>query len=111
MFLFTDTATTAIYTYCHALSLHDALPIYNGAAARVGRRRDFRLTFQPPRADRYVPSPYINSDAPTDLPQGLPGDDLSEQLAGIYRSEEHTSELQSLMRISYAVFCLNNKNT
>src|SRR3546814_10104634 len=26
------------------------------------------------------------------------------------RSEEHTSELQSLMRISYAVFCLNNKN-
>src|SRR3546814_6199338 len=26
------------------------------------------------------------------------------------RSEEHTSELQSLMRISYAVFCLNKKN-
>src|SRR3546814_9676758 len=27
------------------------------------------------------------------------------------RSEEHTSELQSLMRISYAVFCLTQKNT
>src|SRR3546814_8527494 len=27
------------------------------------------------------------------------------------RSEEHTSELQSLMRISYAVFCLQNKKT
>src|SRR3546814_4624519 len=27
-----------------------------------------------------------------------------------YRSEEHTSELQSLMRISYAVFCLTKKN-
>src|SRR3546814_9235353 len=27
------------------------------------------------------------------------------------RSEEHTSELQSLMRISYAAFCLNKKNT
>src|SRR3546814_8154578 len=27
-----------------------------------------------------------------------------------HRSEEHTSELQSLMRISYAVFCLNKKN-
>src|SRR3546814_8171079 len=27
-----------------------------------------------------------------------------------YRSEEHTSELQSLMRISYAVFCLKQKN-
>src|SRR3546814_2421354 len=32
------------------------------------------------------------------------------QLAGV-RSEEHTSELQSLMRISYAVFCLQQKNT
>src|SRR3546814_9267852 len=28
-----------------------------------------------------------------------------------FRSEEHTSELQSLMRISYAVFCLQNKTT
>src|SRR3546814_3816671 len=27
----------------------------------------------------------------------------------VFRSEEHTSELQSLMRISYAVFCLKNK--
>src|SRR3546814_4334938 len=30
---------------------------------------------------------------------------------GNVRSEEHTSELQSLMRISYAVFCLITKNT
>src|SRR3546814_8302603 len=30
---------------------------------------------------------------------------------GSFRSEEHTSELQSLMRISYAVFCLKKKNT
>src|SRR3546814_2532953 len=29
----------------------------------------------------------------------------------MFRSEEHTSELQSLMRISYAVFCLNKQNT
>src|SRR3546814_6475400 len=29
--------------------------------------------------------------------------------AGFFRSEEHTSELQSLMRISYAVFCLKKK--
>src|SRR3546814_5211012 len=29
---------------------------------------------------------------------------------GAMRSEEHTPELQSLMRISYAVFCLKNKN-
>src|SRR3546814_2156740 len=34
-------------------------------------------------------------------------DDLIEQvLLPLFRSEEHTSELQSLMRISYAVFCL-----
>src|SRR3546814_5330452 len=31
-------------------------------------------------------------------------------LAALDRSEEHTSELQSLMRISYAVFCLKKKN-
>src|SRR3546814_5443654 len=39
---------------------------------------------------------------------------LAQQISQIYehrRSEEHTSELQSLMRISYAVFCLKNKNT
>src|SRR3546814_6576445 len=35
----------------------------------------------------------------------------NEQRAGQHqRSEEHTSELQSLMRISYAVFCLKKKN-
>src|SRR3546814_8779685 len=33
----------------------------------------------------------------------------SGQVSGRLRSEEHTSELQSLMRISYAVFCLINK--
>src|SRR3546814_4321047 len=32
-------------------------------------------------------------------------------IIGTDRSEEHTSELQSLMRISYAVFCLKKKNT
>src|SRR3546814_4880795 len=34
-----------------------------------------------------------------------------ETLALLARSEEHTSELQSLMRISYAVFCLKKKTT
>src|SRR3546814_10724298 len=37
-------------------------------------------------------------------------EELPAPLRGI-RSEEHTSELQSLMRISYAVFCLKKKNT
>src|SRR3546814_2825766 len=34
---------------------------------------------------------------------------IAEHLASEKRSEEHTSELQSLMRISYAVFCLKKK--
>src|SRR3546814_6706368 len=34
---------------------------------------------------------------------------VRQNLFFAFRSEEHTSELQSLMRISYAVFCLNTK--
>src|SRR3546814_5584015 len=34
---------------------------------------------------------------------------MGESFSGQLRSEEHTSELQSLMRISYAVFCLKKK--
>src|SRR3546814_5153878 len=34
----------------------------------------------------------------------------NDSILEIARSEEHTSELQSLMRISYAVFCLKKKN-
>src|SRR3546814_10801794 len=36
---------------------------------------------------------------------------LSEAAVMLKKSEEHTSELQSLMRISYAVFCLKKKKT
>src|SRR3546814_2079771 len=36
-------------------------------------------------------------------------DDLTRCAEDVLRSEEHTSELQSLMRISYAVFCLKKK--
>src|SRR3546814_5548577 len=36
--------------------------------------------------------------------------DVADDARRIERSEEHTSELQSLMRISYAVFCLKKKN-
>src|SRR3546814_5991322 len=51
----------------------------------------------------------------------LPGSNRERTCEGIcrgvprgakaHRSEEHTSELQSLMRISYAVFCLKNKKS
>src|SRR3546814_1987084 len=43
------------------------------------------------------------------LAKGMPLRSLWAEIAG--RSEEHTSELQSLMRISYAVFCLKTKKT
>src|SRR3546814_9888867 len=38
-------------------------------------------------------------------------DALVAQIGDVERSEEHTSELQSLMRISYAVLCLKKKKT
>src|SRR3546814_4523247 len=45
-------------------------------------------------------------------PHGFSEEATAENVlaGGAMRSEEHTSELQSLMRISYAVFCLKKKN-
>src|SRR3546814_7870166 len=43
------------------------------------------------------------------LPATVAFDDLYRTAMRLLRSEEHTSELQSLMRISYAVFCLKTK--
>src|SRR3546814_3399063 len=43
-------------------------------------------------------------------PLGDRGVDPLEEVEELGRSEEHTSELQSLMRISYAVFCLKKKS-
>src|SRR3546814_3025242 len=61
----------------------------------------------------------VASDLAVVVPVGA--DQLGEQLGvtwvgfgsghGVARSEEHTSELQSLMRISYDVFCLKKKST
>src|SRR3546814_8781426 len=42
---------------------------------------------------------------------GLAAAQRDDERAHVGRSEEHTSELQSLMRISYAVFCLKNKKS
>src|SRR3546814_3907421 len=44
-----------------------------------------------------------------DVARVLPQDKRLQILHSADRSEEHTSELQSLMRISYAVFCLKKK--
>src|SRR3546814_2013181 len=65
------------------------------------------------------PGPVV-SQARHEIPGGASSPGACPACGGLYvgrlcwhalmRSEEHTSELQSLMRISYAVFCLNKKN-
>src|SRR3546814_1730963 len=45
------------------------------------------------------------------MPHARVSDPFKEATGHGARSEEHTSELQSLMRISYAVFCLKKKNS
>src|SRR3546814_4060054 len=86
-----------------------ALPLPRGEAAAPGARalflRSFVVAITNPKAllfmSAFLPQ-FIALGAPL-LPQYLA---LAAVLA---RSEEHTSELQSLMRISYAVFCLKKK--
>src|SRR3546814_11426793 len=57
---------------------------------------DARAIFQKARVQTLDLAPVEGQPAPVPVDEG--------------RSEEHTSELQSLMRISYAVFCLKKKN-
>src|SRR3546814_6233794 len=113
-FFFNDTATTEIYTYCHTLARHDALPIYLGPVG-IARQRAARLLGQPGGAGsrlaeprRYRRSRHRRADRAGYLGavarQPHPAHPRTRP-----RSEEHTSELQSLMRISYAVFCLKKK--
>src|SRR3546814_8580779 len=72
----------------------------------------------PPRPDQVHERPQQSESAEHQRPRDQPGrevgplDLIARGIADIaqQRSEEHTSELQSLMRISYAVFCLQKKN-
>src|SRR3546814_7666962 len=77
---------------------HDRVEIHSGdpaiRAPRTASAERGRLA--PPRR-----RPGSSYDRPDAGPRPSPGK----------RSEEHTSELQSLMRISYAVFCLKKKKT
>src|SRR3546814_7779125 len=71
------------------------------------------LSMQTPGIAERSPSPHITLAAEDAHALGLKeGAMLEFQYKGqeYSRSEEHTSELQSLMRISYAVFCLKKKN-
>src|SRR3546814_7616471 len=70
-----------------------------------------------PRLNKTIPSPLVCIVVLTalamwlQLPVRTVGDmgTFPDHLPTLARSEEHTSELQSLMRISYAVFCLKKK--
>src|SRR3546814_2270394 len=68
--------------------------------ARVHRTGDRQPP--PPRPRRRLPRHAVGAGNMDDI--GREGGDILAD-----RSEEHTSELQSLMRISYAVFCLKKK--
>src|SRR3546814_1000823 len=76
-------------------------------ADRVANRRyrDRRRALPIIRSDVDPPSGLAARGARADL-EASPG-----EAEDAHRSEEHTSELQSLMRISYAVFCLKKKKT
>src|SRR3546814_6416598 len=62
------------------------------------------MDFEKHRADRKILSVAFKPE-----PMRRYADSLNEGIRARIRSEEHTSELQSLMRISYAVFCLKKK--
>src|SRR3546814_15157798 len=105
LFYLNGTATTENDTEQHTLSQHDALPISVRRALSAKRA----AAGTSPAEAVLMASMMGSSSA-----GGWRGK-LNRRLTGVVngggeRSEEHTSELQSLMRISYAVFCLK-KNT
>src|SRR3546814_1853707 len=87
------------------LQRHDddvVLVVAEAALAARGKHADHlacRVPDAKPLADRIGPAKQVLHDRVADDADGL----------ARLRSEEHTSELQSLMRISYAVFCLKQK--
>src|SRR3546814_5059920 len=91
----------------HPLSLHDALPIFTHAnhfrASGCAQQSGLQLCqrHHPRTAER--PGCYLSGQRRYAHVADVAAPGRSQ------RSEEHTSELQSLMRISYAVFCLKKK--
>src|SRR3546814_3674457 len=110
------TVAPEIYTYWHTLSLHDALPIYNNRPAIYGGGRPFAAIDVPAPFDLGKLQLLLALDIALGNAQRPQHVLVQHQLrvAAVDdrtdRSAEHTSELQSLMRISYAVFCLKKKN-
>src|SRR3546814_3820209 len=73
------------------------------APLRIKRANELKLVFPQVSAR---PEQFVGFEAEHYFLQPMDGPDWEENTN---RSEEHTSELQSLMRISYAVFCLKKK--
>src|SRR3546814_15671789 len=90
---FKGTATTVIYTYGHTLSLHDALPISNTVFKNASG----------------LPNSHQKSTARDMARFGIALVKNHKDYYS-YRSEEHTSELQSIMRTSFAVLCLQKND-
>src|SRR3546814_3371927 len=78
----------------------------------VTRRARSRLHVVPQLAQRGVDDLALGAalDEPGEGHDQLDVEVVGDEGSVAVRSEEHTSELQSLMRISYAVFCLKKKN-
>src|SRR3546814_1729625 len=70
-------------------------------------RADTRVSMSP--TPRTTTDASESSGASSDVKEAIPCCTSSKRSRSVHRSEEHTSELQSLMRISYAVFCLTKK--
>src|SRR3546814_2853366 len=84
--------------------------IEHGGRGVVGGRRDYRVSRRglPPAALCQNAASPRNRSIECPRPSLRPHRVVANPCSA--RSEEHTSELQSLMRISYAVFCLKKKN-
>src|SRR3546814_1247895 len=95
-----STRTDTLFPYTTLFRSHEALVLAEAALAQRMHDRGADLHGGALAADRGADAE--REDGQQDLADG----DTQRQQA---RSEEHTSELQSLMRISYAVFCLNKK--
>src|SRR3546814_7535929 len=107
-------ATTENSTYFHTRSRHDALPISLPSASLMEGADDDHTSHHPCGS---AGGGLRRIGEAGGLPeqrgrQPLRQDRIARpsRPAPAIRSEEHTSELQSLMRISYAVFCLKKKN-
>src|SRR3546814_3498025 len=102
------------------LRLAGSLSIPRAESAPVtGRFARVFWNAPPKKSGANEPASEKETPADDDIdPAGVPPLDIvidelrfGDAVFGKARSEEHTSELQSLMRISYAVFCLQKKKT